>query len=534
MPRTAIKQEQTRLKALGLYTGPVDGRVGPMLRDARKTYRAQQATRAQADAAKAKAAQEAAKAQAEKARAETEAVRARTEVVRLERAAEENKRQDTERQRAFQRKQKALKTKAQQDERDALRKTGISVAALATGLGVGLAYAAKIAKQREKAVKAGAPHLKKLAANADRLLSKYGQPKTNASLLVKQLSGVVAAADKTKLTARAPLGIGPALVLLAEGAISRFLIAPTVKNETAKEAFNAVGTASAIAATTILGKGAVNTAAPTVPVNASQLASIEAARNVVDADKALAKAPVVKAPVVKAPVKKPPAARKPSVPNPVAAQLGNKGNIIVKTRATLKASDKALNAISKLGKFVAPVAIASFVLDQAMNEPAEAAEVRARQKAEPRPKTVLARVRKHVRDSVERDSATPYHKGAGWQMANFIGLGIPDAARSVVRYVMSPTAGTPHMFGVKLGGFKAARPTRAQAARYGRVAGGRAFLNAGARRKAATASLSAKPRRAAVRTTGSMGGTTQSYTTKDGRSVQGTKGQIAAWDKRRK
>src|SRR5690606_8076449 len=73
-------------------------------------------------------------------------------------------------------------------------------------------------------------------------------------------------------------GIGMAGILLAEGALARFVIAPQVKNETAREVISGAGSAFGFAATTMLAKRAIANATPKAVPMAAHMAAVETAR----------------------------------------------------------------------------------------------------------------------------------------------------------------------------------------------------------------------------------------------------------------
>ncbi len=249
---------------------------------ARERARAEQA-KAQAELARSAAEQASAAAAAEKAKSEAESIRAKAELERIQAAAKQRSDDAAERQREFVRQQTAAAEKEAQEAREGLRKAGINAAALGVGVAGGLVYAKKIDAHRTAAVTAAAPKLAEMAKDARTVIKQYETGK-NVPAAAKKLRGIVNAADKAKFTAKAPIGIGPAAVLLAEGAISRFIIAPQFEDPTTREAFQAIGTTSAVAATTIIGKGTVNVSTPAAPVNGRDLAAIESARTIADAE----------------------------------------------------------------------------------------------------------------------------------------------------------------------------------------------------------------------------------------------------------
>jgi peptidoglycan hydrolase-like protein with peptidoglycan-binding domain len=279
MTKAEIKQRQQTLRDAG-YDVTVDGKDGDSTQKAWAQY---QNSQARADQARAAADQAKAGAEAERAKAEAEKIRATAEIERQR--ADEQKRNDeaAERQREFERKLQSDAETEARESREGLRKAGINAVALGAGVVGGLAYAKVIDAHRNAAVTNAAPKLAGLAKDARTTIRKYEAGK-NVPAAAKKLRGIVNAADKAKFTAKAPIGFGPAAVLLAEGALSRFVIAPQFKDETTREAFQSIGTTSAVAASTIIGKGMVNVATPATPVNGRDLGAIEQARTIADAE----------------------------------------------------------------------------------------------------------------------------------------------------------------------------------------------------------------------------------------------------------
>jgi hypothetical protein len=279
MTKAEIKARQQTLRDAG-FDVAIDGVEGDSTRKAWETY---QSSQARVDQARAAAEGAKATAEAERARSEAEAIRARAELARQESDAKKRIDEAAEKQRAFDRELQDRADKEAREAREGLRKAGINAAALGAGLYGGLVYAKQIDAHRTTAVNAAAPKLATLAKETRTVIKQYEAGK-NVPAAAKKLRGIVNAADKAKFTARAPLGIGPAFVLAVEGAISRYIIAPQFEDPTAREAFQALGTTSAVAATTIIGKGAVNVATPSAPVNGRDLAAIESARTIADAE----------------------------------------------------------------------------------------------------------------------------------------------------------------------------------------------------------------------------------------------------------
>lgn len=277
--RKEIAAEQQRLKDAGHYKGPVDGVDGPGTRDARAAY--QRAS----DMAGAN------KAQAEAQRADAEARSAEARVKAIEAEA------------------KAAKQKSDAENAGVNRATQVAmnVGAAAAGVGIGHAVAAKIERRQLATMEARATEAKAIGAEARKVVGKGVKPGAAGAGQVAKLQGVVAASNKLGIgQVKGPKGLAAAGVLLAEAAISRFVIAPQLENETAREAVNAVSTLGVFGATTILGERAVANATPKNLPAGKDLVAIEQARAIVNAkdtpkiDPDVAKAPKVKAPKVKA------------------------------------------------------------------------------------------------------------------------------------------------------------------------------------------------------------------------------------------
>lgn len=276
--RKEIAAEQQRLKDAGYYKGPVDGVDGPGTRDARAAY--QRAS----DMAGAN------KAQAEAQRADAEARSAEARVKAIEAEA------------------KAAKQKSDAENAGVNRATQVAmnVGAAAAGVGIGHAVAAKIERRQLATMEARATQAKAIGAEARKVVGKGVKPGKAGAGQVAKLQGVVNAANKLDIgKVKGPKGLAAAGVLLAEAAISRFVVAPQLENETAREAVNSVATLGVFGATTILGERAIANATPKNLPAGKDLVAIEQARAIVNAKdtpkiEADAKAPKVKAPKAKA------------------------------------------------------------------------------------------------------------------------------------------------------------------------------------------------------------------------------------------
>ena len=87
--------------------------------------------------------------------------------------------------------------------------------------------------------------------------------------------------------------------------------------------------------------------------------------------------------------------------------------------------------------------------------------------------------------------------------------------------------------GYQQGGAAGAAVAVADSPTFGAVSAGRAYLNDGAQAKAEAAPQPMAAAGAPGASTDGGAGGRQAYTTTDGRTVEGTAGQIAAWEKRR-
>lgn len=474
-----LRKLQQQMKAAGVNVD-VDGQFGSNTAKAFRSFQMSRASANAAEVAKAGAA-------AETAKAKAEATRAAAELKRLE-AAERKRNQDAaERQREFERKQKAAAETEARETREALLKAGINATALGAGLYGGLKYATKIDARRETAVKAAAPHLDKLAKEASTAVKGYEKSTTTRATrnAVKKLAGVVKAADDAKITAKAPRGLGPAAVLLAEGAISRFLIAPNVKNEAAKEAFQALGTASAVAATTIVGKGAINVATPTTPVNAKNLAVVENARAIVKAEGAALNDPASKAAEAKKPAR---------------------GKVIPATAGVRSTAARFLGVVAK----VAVPLSAGMVIASSIASEVEAATADVDPTESP--------ADRFARESKERGQRT-------FEMADTLTMGALSAISTIVsKAIELQRSNTP------METTAAAEPFVVGGVPTG-AATGRAYLNAAAEEKAIAGHV-ARPVSGISASSGGDGKV--AYTTIDGRTVSVTQDQARAYRSRRK
>lgn len=252
---------------------PVDGIDGPQTREMFAKYREWKAEKARSEAAAteatAKAKREEAAAEAERARVETERVKAEAEKERI--AGEAQKRKDEA---------AAEKVRQAGEERQQAIKTGLNIAFPLAGAAIGHKIASSVKATEAASVASRAANLAKLAKDVDKSLKAFEKGKGAAKTIAKkQLIGSVATADKLALTkTKGPWAALIAGMLVAEGGFSRFVAAPNVKNEVAKEALMQASSASLFAATTLLGERGLARALPTSGPNAAHLASIEKAR----------------------------------------------------------------------------------------------------------------------------------------------------------------------------------------------------------------------------------------------------------------
>ncbi|MFZ4807484.1 MAG: hypothetical protein ACOYLQ_09525 [Hyphomicrobiaceae bacterium] len=130
--------------------------------------------------------------------------------------------------------------------------------------------------------------MKALANVASPIIDKVrGKP---GAVARAKLQGVVRAAQGLDLrrAVRGPIGLVPAGLLLAEGAFSRFAIAPRIEDPRARAIVEGVGTASVFAATNLVGERMIQTATPKAMLPAKAVSTIETARNLVAGSKAAA------------------------------------------------------------------------------------------------------------------------------------------------------------------------------------------------------------------------------------------------------
>lgn len=160
--------------------------------------------------------------------------------------------------------------------RDTAVSLGVNVALPIAGMAAGAKLAKGIATRHAAHIKANNKELASLASGMTKVM-RGAVPKNMTPAAA--LAGGVAAADKLKLArAAGPSAVAYAGIILAEGAMSRFVVAPSLKSETAQEVMSGVGTASAFMASTLVGKRMIDNATSKVVPNAANLAIIDGAR----------------------------------------------------------------------------------------------------------------------------------------------------------------------------------------------------------------------------------------------------------------
>ena len=257
--------------------------------DANATRRAEAdatAARATADA-EARKAEAQAKAEQARAQAEVDRMRAEAEALRIEVEADAAKRKSDAEEAARQ----AAEARAPVERAYQL---GINVGAPVAGYVAGVQLAKNIGAKHAAGVAAANKQLKALGTQIARTIPKTGMPKPAT---IAKLTGMVQSADVLRLASRpTALGLATAGLVLAEGGVARFVLAPQAgDNKVAKEALGAVGTASIFAATTLVGKRLIANATTTALPDAKAVAAVETARKLLPAAPALAKA-VIAAP----------------------------------------------------------------------------------------------------------------------------------------------------------------------------------------------------------------------------------------------
>lgn len=218
-------------------------------------------------AAEAAARGKAADAAAEAARASAESARSTLAIRQLEAAAEKRK-FDSEH---------SWSGKAWQ--------AGVNIVMPAAGVGLGMKMAKTIEKRHVAATAVRNAQIAGIGKSIATTMSSAGKSASSIATRNAKLAGAIVTSDKLRLAvSKGPAGLGMGAVLLAEGAMARFVVAPAIKNETASEVIRGVGTASAFAASTLVAKRMVANATPRALPNAAHVARIETARRLVGAD----------------------------------------------------------------------------------------------------------------------------------------------------------------------------------------------------------------------------------------------------------
>lgn len=148
------------------------------------------------------------------------------------------------------------------------------------GMWAGAKLAKGIETRHLKSIRAANVEIKRLAGQADRILSAKGSVATLSAVKKARLASIAKTAGRLKLGRAGPMGFGYAAVLAAEGAYTRFVLADQVDNPAAKEAVRATGNAFAFTATTLVAKRAIARATMPRMVSSAGLAAIETARRV--------------------------------------------------------------------------------------------------------------------------------------------------------------------------------------------------------------------------------------------------------------
>lgn len=225
---------------------------------------------------------EAARAQAEAARAQADAARIAAETARLQTVAnaQATTTANAEAERVRRAAEAAARAQSSERARERLYQLGINISAPAAGAGVGYLVARAYKKQTSAMVVAQAPQLRALATQAMRLAPVAMGRSAKAPLAAVKLAGIVTTAQRMRLTRGGPLGLGVGAVMLAEGAFSRFVLAPGLENPVAREAVSAVGTASLFAASMLVTKRAIQNRLMTPGRNPVHVATLDAARRI--------------------------------------------------------------------------------------------------------------------------------------------------------------------------------------------------------------------------------------------------------------
>lgn len=154
-------------------------------------------------------------------------------------------------------------------------KAGVDVAMPMTGMAIGYKMASTIEKRHVAAVAVRNRQLAELSKSISRTMAAKGRSVGRTA----KLAAAVATADRLALTvARGPKGVGMAVVLAAEGAMGRFVIAPKMQDGPAKDVVRATANLGAFAASSLIAKRLIANATPKALPNAAHVATVETAR----------------------------------------------------------------------------------------------------------------------------------------------------------------------------------------------------------------------------------------------------------------
>lgn len=281
--RAQILELQSRLKAAG-FNVELDGREGPATLQAEAAYT--QAQQAQKDhAAQAQAAAETAKAAAAQAKADSDARAAQSQAEAAKATAEAATAQAAAQSHAADLDLQAKQLEAAHDPMERAYQVGLNVAAPLAGLYAGHKMADAMMAKHMASLKAKSAQIAKLGVTSEKVMEQVAKAGGMGGRLTARAAGIVATAEKLALgTIRGPMGLATAGILLAEGAMARFVIAPSTPNPNAQDALRAAGTASAFAATALVGQRLVQNATVAKLPQAVHFASIEQVRALVAAN----------------------------------------------------------------------------------------------------------------------------------------------------------------------------------------------------------------------------------------------------------
>lgn len=194
-------------------------------------------------------------------------------------------REASERATAAQSREAEAAAKRERSERNT--QIAMSVGATVAGMAIGHVGAHAIKSAHAKHVEAIAKPTMALAKQAAPLMAAAAGVKRTPGALaaLDKLGGIVTTAQRLKIGRVAgPVGVVSAGLLIAEGAFSRFVLAPQLEeiSKTGAEAARAVNTASLFAATSLVGTRMLQNAMPQAINPASTaVATLEGAKNIV-------------------------------------------------------------------------------------------------------------------------------------------------------------------------------------------------------------------------------------------------------------